>query len=141
MNKVFDLHNDFLLKFTTGHKKHGYLKNKKTLDAGNIVSAVWTTEMSQEKAIKTIQKCFNFVEDYNKQKLPQNTNLRLAIEDLHFITKNYLYELINYHPIYCGLTWNHDNLLAGGANEGGDISLYGLNVIEELESNNIFVEN
>lgn len=140
MNKVFDLHNDFLTSLSTTSKKIGYLKNKKTLDASEIVSAVWTSEMSQEKAIKCVQKSFNFVEEYNNNCLPQKANLMLAVEDLHFITKNFLYELINYKPIYCGLTWNHDNILAGGSHEGGDISLLGLDVIKELENSNIFVD-
>ena len=138
MKKVIDMHNDFLTSLSNGKQKICYLNNKKTIDIKEIVSAVWTSEMNQEKAIKKIEKSFFFIETYNT--FSKNKRLRLAIEDLHFLSKKYLYQLINYKPLYCGLTWNNDNILAGGALEGGDISILGIDVIKELERNNIIVD-
>lgn len=140
MNKVFDLHNDFLLSLKTDKKKTNYLLNKKQNSASNIVSAVWTSELSRENAVKTIQKSFDYILKNNNSNYGLKPNLRLAIEDMHFISKRYLYEIINYKPIYCGLTWNYDNILAGGAHDGGDISLLGLDVIKKLEENGIMID-
>jgi len=139
MNKIFDLHNDFLTAIKTDRKKNSYLKNKKTV-SNDVVSVVWTSEMSQEKAMRAVENAHSFISDYNDKNIGRVANLRLAIEDLHFISKNNLYKIINLNPIYCSLTWNNDNILAGGALEGGDISLLGISVIEELEQNNIFVD-
>lgn len=138
--KIFDLHNDFLLKLKKDKRKNAYLKDKKLKDVFSIASAVWTSEMSQEKAFKSVKNGFLFVENYNRNNLDINVNLRLAIEDMHFISKRYLYEIINQKPIYCGLTWNYDNILAGGALEGGDVSLLGLEIIKELEKGGIMID-
>ena len=138
--KIFDLHNDFFTSLKTDKQKTKYLLNKKRKDLLEVVSAVWTTELSQGKAIKTISKCYNYVEVQNSQNNALRPNLRLAIEDMHFVSKNYLYEVINYKPIYCGLTWNYDNSLAGGANEGGDITMLGFEVIKQLEYNDIMID-
>jgi len=133
--KIFDLHNDFLTEIKSNKNKERYINNKKNNDVFHMVSAVWTSEMSQEKAIKEIRNANNLI--YKNKPLNKYS---LAIEDLHFISKNYLYEIINYKPLYCGLTWNYDNNLAGGALEGGDVSLLGLRVIKELENNNILID-
>jgi len=138
MNKLIDLHNDFLTKLKINKRKIKYLLDKKLNDVGCIASSVWTSEMSQEKSIEVIRKSYNFINDFNCKSL--NKKLMLAIEDMHFISKNFLYEIINYKPVYCGLTWNYDNNLAGGALEGGDVSLLGLRVIKELENNNILID-
>lgn len=140
MNKIFDLHNDFLTSINNNHKKEQYLKNKKTVFANEIISAVWTSEMKSEKAVKNVDIAFKFVNTYKNNKAVFKPNLRLAIEDLHFLSKNYLYEIINYKPVYCSLTWNYDNNLAGGAHEGGDITNFGKDVIVALENNDIFVD-
>lgn len=140
MNKIFDLHNDFLTSINNNHKKEKYLKNKKTVFADEIISAVWTSEMKSEKAIKNIETAFEFVNTYKDNKNAFKPNLRLGIEDLYFLTKNYLYEIINYKPVYCSLTWNYDNNLAGGAHEGGDVTNFGRDVVGALESNDIFVD-
>jgi len=133
--KIFDLHNDFLTEIKSNKNKERYINNKKNNDVFHMVSAVWTSEMSQEKAIKEIRNANNLI--YKNKPLNKYS---LAIEDLHFISKNYLYEIINYKPLYCGLTWNNDNILAGGALDGGDLTYFGLTVVKELENNNIVVD-
>jgi len=138
--KIFDLHNDFLTSFKNDKIKTKYLSSRPLSFVSNIASAVWTTELSNEKSLSTIKKCFNFVNKYNELKSKNTNNLKLAIEDMHFLSKQSLYEIINYKPIYCGLTWNYDNVLAGGALEGGDISNFGIETIKELEYNNILID-
>ena len=140
MNKIFDLHNDFLTSINRDNKKTQYLLNKKQKTISNIISSVWTTKMSRENAVKSIRKGFSFIESINRSKCACKPQLGLAIEDMHFVSKECLDEVIAYNPIYCGLTWNYDNVLAGGAHDGGDISMFGIEVIRELESNNIFVD-
>ena len=48
-------------------------------------------------------------------RLPRRQNLFFAVEDMHFFTPEHADNLIRLSPVYCGLTWNYDNGLAGGA--------------------------
>jgi len=141
--KIFDLHNDFLTCLKTSRKKEAYLFSKKTREEGDICSAVWTTEMDSEKALETIENSFEFVKNHNEK--TKNTaynaqKLCLSIEDMNFVSKYSLDRVINAHPTYCSLTWNFNNKLAGGAKEGGDLSLFGLEVVDSLERNGIIVD-
>jgi len=140
MNKIFDLHNDFITSINNNRKIQQYLKNKKTSFANEIISTVWTSEMKPEKAIQCIETTYMFINKYKKNKNVFVPNLRLGIEDLNFLSKNYLNQIINLKPTYCSLTWNYDNNLAGGAHEGGDLTNFGKDVIRSLEDNNIFVD-
>ena len=137
MNKLFDLHNDFLTEIKRDGQKNKYLKDRKNI-ANDIISAVWTSKLDIEEAMDKVEKSYDFIKNYN---IKQDTKrLLLGIEDLHFISKNNLAKIINIKPTYCSLTWNNDNLLAGGALEGGDLTNLGIDVIRELEQNNIQID-
>lgn len=136
MKEIFDLHNDFLTDLKSNRVKKRYLNNKVNKTT-NIVSAVWTSKLNQEESIKNIETCYSFIAEHN---MNSKSQLNLAIEDMHFLTKNYLDRIINMRPIYCGLTWNSDNVLAGGAIEGGDFSGLGLDVVRCLEKENIQID-
>ena len=153
--EIFDLHNDFLTKIKSDKSKVKYLCGKKCDNLKTLIGAVWTTEMSSEKAIETIERCYDFIYEYNEnflnffddERLNQNRNqifkvqnLLLGIEDMHFINKINLLRVINAHPAYCGLTWNYDNILAGGAHGAGTLTPYGIEVLETLEQNNIQID-
>lgn len=140
MNKIFDLHNDFLTTISSDRKKQAFLLNKKNQSVTDIISAVWTSKMNPENAIKNLYNSYSFINGQNKEKTKNKPNLRLAIEDLHFLSRNYLYEIINFNPVYCSLTWNNDNNLAGGAKDGGDLTNFGIEVIRELEKNKIVID-
>lgn len=141
MFKVYDLHNDYLTSLKSQKSIDRYLKSKKLSEVDSIISAVWTSEMNNEEAVKKLEDSFDFIERFNAQNLDSCLpKLYLGIEDMHFVTKNNLAKVINLSPKYCSLTWNDDNCLAGGAIEGGDITPLGYQTIEELETNNIMVD-
>jgi len=135
MNKIIDLHNDFLTEI--GYSKYyKYLNNKNNI-ADGIISAVWTSEYRQDDAIRKIEESSRFIRNYNELKGKQ---LKLAIEDMFFISKRNLDRVLNLKPVYCSLTWNYDNFLAGGALEGGDLTPLGYEVIKELENFDIQID-
>ena len=131
MYKMFDLHNDYFTakKFETS--KQNYLSKAQKLGVG-LVTAVWTSNMNAEKAVLNICKAGKLVSN--------GKNGVLGIEDLHFATKPILNEVINCNPAYCGLTWNHDNNLAGRAMESGDLTEFGKYAVRQLENADIFVD-
>lgn len=131
MFKIFDLHNDYLLKIKSDYFKKLYLK--RNLDyTQNIIGAVWTSELSRDAAMREIIHARDFV---NSQ--PQTF---LAVEDLHFLSKEILEEFALIRPLYTGLTWNNTNCLAGGAEESGRLTLFGKQVIKTLEASNIQID-
>ncbi len=131
MSKIFDLHNDYYLKILKGNKKNKYIE-KDSMDAANIVSAVWTSELSNEQSIEVIKAAREFVNMHDK--------LLLGVEDLHFLTPKNLDEFIVAKPVYAGLTWNTTNCIAGGAHEVGRLSGFGKSIIKKMEESNIKVD-
>jgi len=131
MYKIFDLHNDYFLKLKTDKNKNKYI-SKHSSSAGNIVSAIWTSELSREEAMYEIEEARNFVNC--------NSKLFLAVEDLHFLSKDNLNKFLSFRPIYAGLTWNTSNCLAGGAHESGKLTPFGRIAVKALENNNIKVD-
>lgn len=130
MYKIFDLHNDYFLSLSKDSKKDNYLT--KYDNAGNIVSAIWTSEMNELESFEMLERARKFVNKREK--------LFLAVEDLHFLNKDNLEKFVRMRPVYAGLTWNTCNALAGGAYETGRLSNFGKNVIKRLEENNILVD-
>lgn len=131
MYKIFDLHNDYFTTKKFEHSKQSYA-SKCDKQQVCIGSAVWTTEMDAEKALLTIEKAKNFTS--------VNQNTFLAIEDLHFLSKQSLLTVANIKPNYCGLTWNYNNNLAGGALGTGNLTAFGTDVVRTLETADIFVD-
>lgn len=131
MYKIFDLHNDYFLKFKDDEKKSSYV-TKKAEDAENIVSAIWTSELNTNESMYVLEQARNFVNSHQK--------LFLGVEDLHFLNKTNLEKFISLRPIYAGLTWNTTNCIAGGAHESGKITGFGKSVIKTLDQRNIKVD-
>jgi membrane dipeptidase len=131
MYKIFDLHNDYFLKIHSENKRDKYV-TKSTILAENIVSAVWTSELSQEESLSEIERARDFVNSYSK--------LYLGVEDLHFLSESNLDKFISMKPTYAGLTWNTTNCLAGGAHESGHITNFGKSAIKKLEKNKICID-
>ena len=131
MEKIYELHNDY---FTDKHfiwqVKHYYNKNCNI--AKKLATVVWTSELTADKAMEKIESAANFCS--------KNDGTFLAVEDLHFLTKPLMYKLINLQPIYCGLTWNGENNLAGGANSRATLSNFGKMVVQSLEAADIIVD-
>lgn len=131
MYKIFDLHNDYFLKLKSNTKKDKYISASKQ-DFDGIISAVWTSELSNEDSIKQIE----LARDYVNSK----RGLFLGVEDLHFLSKENLDKFLSLRPVYAGLTWNTCNCLAGGAHESGKLTGFGKTTIKALENNNIKVD-
>lgn len=138
MINIYDLHNDFLTEIKSDKQKTKYLKDKKNRDVSTILSAVWTSNLDIEASIGKIEDSLMYIKNRNAE--GGNLSLKLAIEDLHFISKVNLEKIINIKPSYCSLTWNNDNILAGGAKEGGDFTNLGIEVVERLEKENIQID-
>lgn len=138
--KIFDLHNDFFTEIKKEGAKEKILKSSKTKPAENIVSAVWTSKMNAEKALETIESAHDFIGKCNNNENVKIPNLLLSVEDLHFLSKYNLQRVINANPASVTLTWNFNNNLAGGAHDGGDMSIFGVETVETLEQNHIFVD-
>lgn len=137
--EVFDLHNDFLVEIKSDKLKNKYLESGKVLPAKVINGAVWTSKMDSVMAFNMIEKSYDFIESHNKSEKAKSW-LNLTIEDLHFLSKINIDRLINAHPLCATLTWNNNNNLAGGALEGGDLTLFGLETIGILEQNHILID-
>ena len=131
MYKIFDLHNYYFLKLNTEKKKNKYINIGAKL-AENIVSAVWTSELSNEESMWAVERARDYVNSNNK--------LLLGVEDLHFLGKNNLEQFIEMRPIYAGLTWNTTNCIAGGAHESGTLTNFGKTVIKRLEQEDIKID-
>ena len=138
--KIFDLHNDFLTEIKRDGAKEKFLKSSKTKPTENIVSAVWSSKMNAETALETIEHAHDFLEKCNDNENVKMPKLMLSIEDLHFLSKYNLQRVINANPVSVTLTWNYNNNLAGGAHDGGDMTIFGLETVETLENNHIFVD-
>lgn len=131
MYKVFDLHNDYFLKLRSNSKKDRYI-SKCSQNDGEIISAVWTSELSSEESLYEIEQARDYVNSH--------TNLMLGVEDLHFLSKENLNKFISLRPVYAGLTWNTCNCIAGGAHESGKLTGFGRATVKALENNNIKID-
>lgn len=114
------------------------LKDKiKTLygypDSVCVVLAVWTTRMRMPN--RTALRLAAPVKG-----LTCDCQYRFALEDLGF-TARYGNGILHTLPlVYAGLTWNHDNALAGGAYGQGDLTAPGANTIAEMNEIGIAVD-
>ncbi len=131
MEKIFDLHNDFYLKLNNDAKRNKYISNSEDY-ISKIVSAVWTSELSEEESFNQIKAAAIYTNAREK--------LFFGIEDLHFLSKDNLEKFLAFRPLYSGLTWNNTNCLAGGASESGKLTSFGKLVVKNLEKRNIFVD-
>ena len=85
--RIVDCHNDFLTELST--KK--CLKYVSKLKDEKVISAVWTTKLSEDQIFKTLELGRSF------SKLGRTM---LAIEDCHFITPQYLSKVLCFNPVY-----------------------------------------
>ncbi len=135
--KICDAHNDFLTDIKSKDEKNNYIKfikNNKSLKT--VACVVWTTELKYP--IETLNNFYkNCFEKPSKK-------LILCLEDLGFINKNNfdfcIKQIINLKPFSCGIVWNNDNNLGGGAFGKLGLTDLGIMVVKELEKNNIIID-
>ena len=134
--KFCDNHNDFLTELKTEKEISNYInKINKDKNLKYVCAVIWTSKI--KKPLKVLKDI------YDKYFLTK-TKLLFCIEDLGFINKKNLSEslslLIKLKPFYCGLVWNNDNLLGGGAYGKKSLTKLGKVVIQTLEKNKILID-
>lgn len=116
---VADFHNDYL----THSKKEEIICEYKQKD-NVIIGAIFKGERDYVSA----KSILNF---YLKKKA---RNLLFAFEDFSYEEdfNNLIHGLLDYKPVYVGLTWNYENSLAHGAYSNGKIKSKGIELIKEM---------
>lgn len=136
--KICDAHNDFLTEIKNNKDRIEYInKINKNKDIKKVCAVIWTSKFKNPiKFIIKIKK--NVLDKVNCKKLI------ICLEDLGFINKQNLEYATNFliklKPFSCGLTWNFDNTLGGGAYGKRGLSKLGIKVIKKLEKNNIIID-
>lgn len=125
---IFDFHNDIL---TSGLTKNYIKRVVKNNFNDSVVYVFWSTKLNDDP-LKTIKRAFKSI------KLPKKDFF--AIEDLHFLHVYQVKELKSIPVLYCGLTWNYDNALAGGALGASGLTDKGEQIITELNNNKIIID-
>lgn len=115
--KLFDAHNDLL---TQKNNITDYLNKFYKEGLNEVILAIFLTE----KKI-TINEIIPLVK--------QVKETYFAIEDVSIIPYEKLDKLKEISPLYCSLTWNRENDLAGGAYSKKDISKLGYKYIDKIE--------
>lgn len=130
MPQIFDLHNDCLTS-TKGKLSYvRYIKSLQQQPVTQVVQAIFTTEYTEP--LPQIQKLYQtFCQHANTQ-----TKL-IAIEDFWFATKRNVPTILQYNPLYIGLTWNDTNRLAGGAFGQGGLTPWGEQVVKQIEQTSL----
>jgi len=138
--KICDLHNDFLTEINNLEDKKKYfeksLLNNKLIRFVNCV--IWTSKI---KDVNLFIKNNNFI-----LKERNNNKILISFEDLDFIIKNKIIDfdelklILDIKPFSCGVVWNYDNNIGGGAFGKNGLSTNGKNLVGVLESNNILID-
>ena len=122
---VFDLHNDLF----TSTLSPARIVRAQCAAADIAVYAVWTSELS--RPMEFIRKCLRY---------PAGKHFPFAVEDLGFAREDEVEEICALRPLYCGLTHNGRNRLAGGALSFGSLTPLGARVAKRLNRAGIAVD-
>ena len=118
---IFDLHND--IYSATNQPISDFISSVENLYG--CIGVDWTSRKNG---------LISFEQKINAEKI------YYAIEDLHFYTKKEQDVILKLNPLYCSLTWNDENALAGGAFSDGDLTKIGKRVIDFLNDNDICID-
>ncbi len=137
--QILDAHNDLLMNLKREFEIRDYLKN---FCINNEVVKIFTAyyispkqeiESSADTILNDMSKKFELLSKFSYF-IP-------SVENIGFIkNESDLYKLISLKPFCVTLTWNYDNLLAGGAYGESGLTEFGKKVIKILESNNIVID-
>ena len=118
--KFIDLHNDCLTQIKD---YNNYLRECFQRGLEGVVLALFLSENK-----------FNSDEIINLvNNVKYKNNVYYAIEDISGINYDELDKLKGIKPLYCSLTWNSKNALAGGCNSDGNLTKLGLKYIKKIE--------
>jgi microsomal dipeptidase-like Zn-dependent dipeptidase len=132
--EIVELHNDALLELPDDELLP-YLTRIKADGVREILLSIWTTELSDPMGVIAGKK--PLLQNADPAKIPR---IRLHIEDAWFLTPENIDGFIALRPFSVGLTWNHKNAIAGGADSNGGITKWGREVIKKLESAGIQID-
>lgn len=121
---IADFHNDYLTSENNLSVLRGYSNDKNI-----IVGAIFKGNKDYVYAKKLLN-------DFLKNK---TDNLYFAFEDFSYEEDllNLSHGLLNFNPVYVGLTWNGENSLAYGVGSHGKVKRRGVCVIEQLRKRKI----
>ena len=132
---IADSHNDFLTKLK--RYEYEWYINEQVKNGLKVMScAVFTNGLKDP--ISFIKQASKFLDKYNNEN--KQTKLLLSIEDMHFVDLLNISEIFKLKPISCGLTWNNENILAGGVLSEKGVSQKGKNIIKRLEEKGILID-
>lgn len=121
---LFDIHNDIVTtKLPLKAKRK--IVDRASAELDGMVSVYWATKGS------------GFPE---KLAVKKRANIYNAIEDMWFYQPSDYEKLAEFNPLYCSLTWNGDNPLAGGAGGTSGLMKEGRVAIDHLNELNIPVD-
>ena len=125
---IFDLHNDLP---TADLPSDAIEKELCKPWAKRTVFACWTGKTPQQQAKAVVARVYRQV---------CAAQVLFGIEDLHFLQEGDLPWLQSLQPLYCGLTWNDDNRLAGGALGSAALTAFGGRVIDAMNDAGICLD-
>ena len=133
---IADSHNDFLTNLAYRAQFFDYCVELYSSGVRLVSSAIFTTGKGLSYA--DFIGIHDIMQEMNSR---EQVRFLLSFEDIGFI-KNLtdLENIITLHPVSCTLTWNEQNILAGGALSNGNITRLGEKVIQRLERANIFID-
>lgn len=123
---IADFHNDYLT-----HKDFNKILQKYKASENKIIGAFF------KKGDYVYTK--NLL---NKFLNVKKKNLYFAFEDFSYTEDllNLIHGLLNFNPVYTGLSWNYENNLAYGAYSDGKIKQRGKEVIKALNERGIYLD-
>lgn len=146
--EYFDLHCDTLYKAVTQNssfsdsKNHISLSKAETFDKWSQLFAIWIPDELKNNPAKNLY--LDAVEKFNELKIDnERVKMFLAVENASMLCGDIdNISLLNEAQVkYVTLTWNGENELGGGAEcHGVGLSLFGKNVVKELEKANISID-
>ena len=124
---IFDLHTDLPTAEMSDSEKLDTIRRN-----GNTVMtlAVWTSKLKDP---------LSFVENTVKT-YSEFENVRFAIEDSWFVTKENMARISSLPLLYCTLAWSVDNAVAGGHKGDGGITALGKDFIGSLNAAHIAID-
>lgn len=139
--KICDCHNDFLTELRSRKEKENYIKNTiiKNKNIRFVAAVIWTTEIKNVNSF--IGKNYSLISLKKRYK-----KMLLSVEDMDFVVSdnNINFDKLNYlcnlKPFSCGLVWNDDNRLGGGAYGKSGLTYLGKVVVCFLEKKNILID-
>lgn len=122
-NMIVDFHNDFL---TNGNNDLKALSERVT----GAVCAVFRGNRFFDEISRIVK---NFLEN-------RNNNLYLGLEDIGYANELNIEQICGWHPVCASLTWNEQNLLAGGCAGMGGLTSLGKYIVEKLVQNDVYID-